>query len=203
MLRFLVLAILSINVYHCVSQGVTSAQLSTIMPNNKHPEYLQYINAAMAEGGITSCHCKSAFLAQLAHESGELRYMEEIASGAAYEGRKDLGNIYPGDGVRYKGRGPIQLTGRANYREAGKALGLDLENNPTLAATPQVGFRIAVWFWTTRGLNGLCQQGTRDSFIAITRKINGGTNGLADREKFWNRAMAVFGCSAGTAGKKP
>ena len=85
------------------------------------------------------CH----FLAQLAHESGNFRYMEEIASGAAYEGRKDLGNVNKGDGVRYKGRGPIQLTGRANYRKYGQELGIDFENNPTIVALPSVGMLVA------------------------------------------------------------
>ncbi|CAF1327911.1 unnamed protein product [Rotaria magnacalcarata] len=79
------------------------------MPNCKHPEYLSHINAALVEGSITTCHRKAAFLAQLTHESGQLMYMEEIASGAAYEGRKDLGNTQPSDDKRSKGRGPIQL----------------------------------------------------------------------------------------------
>ncbi len=79
------------------------------------------------------------FLAQLAHETGNFRYMEEIASGAAYEGRKDLGNTQAGDGKRFKGRGPIQLTGRANHRKYGQQLGIDFENNPEIVALPSVG----------------------------------------------------------------
>jgi putative chitinase len=144
----------------------------------------------MNEAGITTPKRQAAFLAQVAHESGELRFFEEIASGAAYEGRRDLGNVRPGDGRRFKGRGPIQLTGRANYRAAGRALGIELENNPTRAADPDVGFRVAAWYWRTRGLNTLADQG---DFRQITKRINGGFNGLADRQRYWARAKAVLG----------
>ena len=99
----------------------------------------------MNEGSINTCARKAAFLAQIAHESGELIYMEELASGAAYEGRKDLGNTQKGDGKRFKGRGPIQMTGRANYRAGGKVLGLYLEKHPEKVKTPEVGFRTSVW----------------------------------------------------------
>ena len=121
------------------------------------------------------CH----FFAQLAHESGNFRYMEEIASGVAYEGRKDLGNVNKGDGVRYKGRGPIQLTGRANYRKYGQELGIDFENNPEIVAIPSVGLLVACKFWADNGLNALAD---KDDVLTITRRINGGTNGLADRK---------------------
>src|SRR5258705_12947602 len=110
--------------------------------------------------------------------------MEEIASGAAYEGRKDLGNPQPGDGKRYKGRGPIQLTGRANYTRYGGLLCLDLVNDPTIAATKEVGFRIAGQFWKLNGLNELADQ---QQFKAITKRINGGYNSLHDRIKNYNR----------------
>lgn len=118
------------------------------------------------------------FLAQLIHESGSFRYMEEIASGQAYEGRANLGNTQPGDGVRYKGRGPIQITGRANYRYFGRRIGIDIESNPTIAAVPSIGLHLALEYWKDRGLNALADA---DDLIAITRKINGGTNGLAER----------------------
>ncbi len=132
----------------------------------------------------------AAFLAQLAHESGELRYMEEIASGSQYEGRKDLGNVNPGDGKRYKGRGPIQLTGRANYRLAGAALGLDLEGNPLQVADPMIGMQVAGWFWTRNHLNDLADA---RHFEAITRAINGGLNGQDARIRYYIRALEVFG----------
>lgn len=173
--------------------GISKGQLQAIMPNlssAKADEYLPLLNAAMVQGGINTPKRQAAFLAQLAHESGQLRYFEEIASGAAYEGRSDLGNTQPGDGVRFKGRGPIQLTGRHNYRIAGQALGLDLENNPTLAARPDVGFRIAVWYWNSRNLNAQADAG---NFDAITRAINGGYNGKADRDRYWATAKNVLG----------
>ncbi len=172
---------------------VSQAQLQRIMPrltNSRAAELLPHLNRAMAEAGINTPKRKAAFLAQLAHESGQLRYFEEIASGAAYEGRKDLGNTQPGDGVRFKGRGPIQLTGRANYTAASKDLGIDLVNNPKRAADPDVGFRVAAWFWSTRGLNALADAG---NFDGITKRINGGYNGKADRDRYHAVARDVFG----------
>ncbi len=174
------------------SAGVTVGQLRAVMPNlsqAKAEQYLPHLNRAMAEANITTPKRKAAFLAQLAHESGQLRYMEEIASGAAYEGRRDLGNTQPGDGVRYKGRGPIQLTGRANYRAAGRALGIDLEGNPQRAKDPDVAFRIAGWYWSSRNLNTYADAG---NFREVTRRINGGYNGMADREMYYRRALNVF-----------
>lgn len=171
---------------------LTDDELRQIMPNcpaARRADYLPFIQQAMQEFGITTYFRETAFLAQLAHESGELRYMEELASGAAYEGRANLGNTQPGDGKRYKGRGPIQLTGRANYTRYGQLLGLDLVNNPTMAATKEVGFRIAGQFWKLNGLNELAD---KQDFRGITKRINGGYNGLADRIKYYDRAKKVM-----------
>lgn len=121
------------------------------------------------------CH----FMAQLAHESGNFRYMEEIASGAAYEGRKDIGNVLKGDGVRFKGRGPIQLTGRASYRKYGQELGIDLENNPEIVAIPSFGLLVACKYWQKNNLNVFADH---DDVLTITRRINGGLNGIEDRK---------------------
>jgi putative chitinase len=159
------------------------------LPKEKAEDYLDALNKALAEYDINTPKRRAAFLAQLAHESGELRYMEEIASGEAYEGRKELGNTEPGDGKRYKGRGPIQLTGRFNYRCAGKALGLNLEGNPEQAAKPEVGFRVAGWFWKTQGLNELADRG---EFREITHRVNGGYHGQANRVKYYQRALEVL-----------
>ncbi|HEX9919697.1 MAG TPA: glycoside hydrolase family 19 protein, partial [Pyrinomonadaceae bacterium] len=175
-----------------MNSEITDAMLRSIMPNlpaAKRQLYLPYLNKAMREFESSNDLRASAFLAQLAHESAELRYFDEIASGKAYEGRKDLGNTKPGDGVKYKGHGPIQITGRANHTAAGRALGLDLVNNPTLITLPPNAFRSAGWFWDTRGLNALADQRL---FKAITKKINGGFNGLADRQKYYDRALRII-----------
>ena len=131
------------------------------------------------------CH----YLAQIAHESAELRYSEEIASGKAYEGRKDLGNIYRGDGVRFKGRGLIQLTGRTNYEAYKKYCGFDVVKQPELLAKPVGAIRSSMWFWKSKGLNELAD---RDEFTAITKRINGGINGIEDRRKYLARAKRVL-----------
>ncbi|MBL8193614.1 MAG: LysM peptidoglycan-binding domain-containing protein [Blastocatellia bacterium] len=172
--------------------GLTVQQLRAIVPNlplAKAQEYLPHLNAALAEFNINTPARQAAFVAQLAHESVGLTAFEEFASGRAYEGRPDLGNTQPGDGVRFKGRGPIQLTGRANYREVGKALGIDLENNPKLASTPEVGFRVAGQFWERNGLNKLADA---QKFDSITKRVNGGFNGKADRDRYYARAKDVL-----------
>lgn len=127
------------------------------------------------------------FLAQLAHESGCLRYAEEIASGEAYEGRADLGNTQPGDGKKFKGRGLIQLTGRANYVDYGMSINMDLTINENYKKLTQPEFAVDVscWFWETRKLNSLADQ---DDILRITKRINGGTNGLDDRTRYLERA---------------
>lgn len=145
----------------------------------KAEKYLPLLSAEMKAGGITTLLRMASFLAQLGHESCDLRHFEELATGERYEGRKDLGNTQPGDGKRFKGRGPIQLTGRANYRKAGEAIGVDLEASPERAAEPEIGFKTAVWYWNSRNLNRLAD--LRD-FDGITRAINGGFNGKVDRD---------------------
>jgi len=128
------------------------------------------------------------FLAQVGHESAELRYTEEIASGAAYEGRKDLGNIQSGDGVRYKGRGLIQITGRSNYALCGLALDLPLLDQPQLLSEYSPATLSAGWFWDNNNLNSYCD---KDDFIGLTKRINGGTNGLASRQAYLEKATKV------------
>lgn len=135
------------------------------------------------------------FMGQCGHESSSFRYMEEIASGADYEGRADLGNTQPGDGKRYKGRGPIQLTGRANYRADGTTLGIDLERHPEIVAMPSLGLLTSCLYWSRTGLNALADA---DYGVAIGRSINRGNpratkpaNGEAERIAFTSRVRAL------------
>ncbi len=129
------------------------------------------------------------FLAQVGHESGQLRYVREIASGEAYEGRADLGNTSPGDGVKFRGRGLIQITGRRNYVLASLALGLPLLEKPELLEQDEFACRSAGWFWYNNNLSALADKGL---FRLITKRINGGYNGYADRYKLLQRAMEVI-----------
>ena len=171
--------------------AITLAQLQAIMPlaRARAAAFLPALNAAMAEFGIATPARQASFLAQLAHESGQLVYVRELASGAAYEGRRDLGNVQPGDGVRFRGRGLIQVTGRSNYAACGKALGLDLLGQPALLEQTVNACRSAGWFWQSRGLNVLADAGDQ---VAVTRRINGGTNGLAERLAFFKVAQRVL-----------
>lgn len=167
------------------------AVLLTIMPNARAriDDFVDALNAAMATYAINTPARQAAFLAQIAHESGELRYVRELASGAAYEGRRDLGNTEPGDGVRFKGRGLIQVTGRSNYKACGDALSLPLLDHPEMLELPIYASYSAAWFWFKNGLNELADRG---AFKEITRKINGGYNGWSERQKYYERAKAVL-----------
>lgn len=182
--------------------SVSLEQLTKLMPRlkvDRATSFLSFLNAAMAEAGINTPIRIAAFLAQLAHESGELRYWEEIwgptTAQKGYEGRADLGNVQPGDGYRYRGRAPIQLTGRKNYQKYGALLGVDLEKQPELASMPDIGFRIASTYWKTSGLNILADQIPSDpaAFDRVTRRINGGLNGKADRDQYFATARKLLG----------
>ncbi|HYD75927.1 glycoside hydrolase family 19 protein [Ramlibacter sp.] len=171
--------------------------------------------AAMSQFGIDrSLRRAAAFIAQLAHESGQFRYLQELWGPTEAQRRYEppgalarrLGNVQEGDGYRYRGRGPIQLTGRANYAAFGALLQIDLEGDPDLAATPEVGFKTAALFWERNGLNALADAG---NFDAITRRINGGTNGLEERRRFYELGLQVLApvfpaaVPAGAAGAAP
>lgn len=129
------------------------------------------------------------FMGQVTHECAGFRTTEEFASGEAYEGRKDLGNIHKGDGKRYKGRGLIQLTGRANYKKIGEALGLPLEDDPEAAAKPVTSLKVACEYWKDRKINDVADQ---DNLIKATKLVNGGLNGLEERRKYLQKAKAAL-----------
>lgn len=171
---------------------MTPTELRTVMPQagSRADTYAQPLTDACTEFGINTPKRLAAFIAQIALESGELRYTREIANGAAYENRKDLGNTQLGDGPRFRGRGLLQITGRANYTACGAALSLDLLNEPELLERPIQACRSAAWFWHDRGLNRLADA---DQFGALTRRINGGYTHLDERIAYWLRARKVFG----------
>lgn len=172
---------------------LTQAQLLEIAKPVRKADvdkYLTPLNAAMVEFGIDTPLRQAAFLAQLLHESGRLMYVKELASGKAYEGRRDLGNDVPGYGVKYKGRGLIQLTGYNNYVALMMALDIDCVNHPEILEEPINACRSAGWFWATNNLSRYADSG---DFLTLTKRINGGTNGLKDRQELYARACKVLG----------
>ncbi len=174
---------------------ITVQQLLLILPNAGQVAgvYVPVLNTAMNRYQIVGSKRVAAFIAQIGHESGQLKYVKEIwgptAAQIRYEDRADLGNTQSGDGSKYRGRGLIQITGRANYKACGEALGLDLVNQPELLEKPQHACMSAAWFWATKGLSTLADEG---KFETITRRINGGLNGLADRQMLYARALKVL-----------
>lgn len=175
-------------------KGPSPEKLQLVMPralDSKVKLYYDPLVAGMTRYKITSDLRMAHFIAQLAHESAAFRFAEELASGDAYEGRADLGNTQPGDGRRFKGRGLIQLTGRANYAAYSEASGVDYVAKPQLLASdPFAAVDVACWFWNSRKLNALADA---DDVKAVTRRINGGFNGLDDRIDYLMRAKAVLG----------
>ncbi|UXV21080.1 glycoside hydrolase family 19 protein [Pseudomonas fluorescens] len=174
---------------------ITEQQLLQILPNagRQAGVFVPVLNTAMDRYGIVGKLRLAAFIAQVGHESGQLRYVREIwgptAQQLTYEGRADLGNTVKGDGSKYRGRGLIQVTGRANYAACGDALGLDLINKPELLEQPQYAAMSAAWFWSTHGLNTLADQ---KDFAKITRRVNGGLTGQTDRQALYDKALKVL-----------
>lgn len=171
---------------------------------NEAQSYIAPLNAALEQFEIHTDARIAAFLAQIAHESDDLKYWQELWGPTRQQRRyeapsdlaKRLGNTQSGDGKRFRGRGPIQLTGRSNYRRYGERLGLELEANPDQAATSEVGFLIAGLYWQENGCNALADKTINgnglEAFADITRRINGGLTGLDDRLKRWERAKRAL-----------
>ena len=170
---------------------ITRAQLIKVMPNagSRADTYLPIINGWADHFHINTPLRMAHYIAQIAHESGELRYTKELASGKAYEGRKSLGNTQPGDGVRFKGRGLIQITGRANYSAYANYCGFDVVRCPELLERPLGATKSSMWVFQKFGCNDLADQ---DNLKTIRRKINGGYNGLASCEKYLKRAKEAL-----------
>lgn len=175
---------------------ISREQLLEIMPfaKTRVDTFLNALNKYMPAYGIDTPARVAAFLAQIALESGELRYVKEIASGEAYDTgtlATRLGNTpaADGDGQRYKGRGLIQITGLSNYKLLSDAIGEDLVAAPEKLETPDLAVQSACWFWSTRNLSALADKG---DFQTITRKINGGLNHYTERCVYWGRAKEVL-----------
>jgi putative chitinase len=178
------------------SAPFTLAQLQEMMPNSgeNSAKYYDAIINAMAKGGLNNCPRMAAFLAQIGHESGSLVYTTEIADGSAYEGITNIGNTSPGDGVRYKGRGVIQVTGKYNYQIVSEGLGYDFVSDPEELANAPWCIDSAVWWWNNHTLSPIADGNTQESFDQTTRIINGGYNGKADRDARWAVTKRVLGC---------
>lgn len=168
---------------HLTAVGITPARAQL---------YLAPLNAAAVRYDITTSLRKTMFLAQIAHESGLFVYTHELwgptPAQTRYEGRADLGNLYPGDGFKFRGRGLIQITGRANYEEMAKAFGMPLADFVPWCETPVGSCLTAARYWYTRGCNAYADQG---DFVGVTMKINGGTNGIRERFALWAKAKRV------------
>lgn len=169
--------------------------IKTAVPTVNKERLEQFVNDCnkySEQFGINTTLRMIHFLAQVFHESGQLKYVEEIASGKQYEGRKDLGNIVSGDGVRFKGRGYIQLTGRKNYQayaNSGYCVG-NLMSHPEWLCNSPGNVKASMWFWQSRGLNELAD---RDDVRAVTKRVNGGYNGLAQRQYYYRRFKRSIG----------
>ena len=179
--------------------SITQQQLLQILPNagSVAGVYVPVLNAAMVRYQIIGPNRVAAFIAQIGHESGQFRYVRELGNDQ-YLSKYDTGSLAKrlgntpeadGDGEKYRGRGLIQITGRANYMVCGEGLGLDLIKQPELLEKPQHACMSAAWFWATKGLNTLADAG---QFDKITRRINGGLNGAADRQALYARALKVL-----------
>ncbi|MEV5650267.1 glycoside hydrolase family 19 protein [Nocardia sp. NPDC052254] len=179
---------------------LTLADLKSLMPktsSDKLREYLPYLNKAMLAARITDPKREAAFLAQVIHETDKLKTLTEYGDDDYFDSNygpgtaigRSLGNTHSGDGSRYRGRGALQITGRSNYRAAGKALGIDLEDHPGQAAEPEHAFDIAGWYWKSHHLNGHADKSDLD---AITRDINGGSTGAGERRDYYDRARKIL-----------
>jgi putative chitinase len=193
------------------ASAVNAERLMAIAPHlsrERANALVPHINAAMQRFGINTPQQQAMFLAQAALESDEFREFQERGSterfNTRYAGR--LGNTEPGDGSKYRGRGALQITGRDEYRTQGRRIGMDLVNNPTLAAREDTAFLVSASYWTSRRahfagemhvLNDVAENGTPEAFDAISRRINPGqgTQGVMRRRQYYERAREAYGLS--------
>lgn len=176
-----------------ISQLITKTQLARIWNCSESVIYdyeITELNKCLNQFQITTVNRLRHFISQISHESGGGRYKKELASGDAYEGRKDLGNTQPGDGRKYKGAGYIQLTGRANYQAFANFI-----NDPKVMegvdyVADNYPFTSAGFWWMNNKMNALCDR--NPTVEEVTRRVNGGLNGLSDRKKYFGRCLDVI-----------
>ena len=177
------------------------ALLTSCMPHATQEKivlFAQPLESAMAEFGINSPMRQSAFLAQIAHESGELQWTQELWGPTAAQLRYDppgllaagLGNVEYGDGPKFRGRGLIQLTGRYNYGQCGLGLGVDLVSEPGALSSPILAARSAGWYWKSRSINVPADAG---DFERVTKLVNGAMNGYYKRQIYYVLARMALG----------
>lgn len=189
--------------------NITAGQLKQLMPKlniSTANTYAKLLNKAMAEFGIDTPPKRNMFLAQIAHESGNFSWFSERSPNGQraeeyfrkYDFRKDLGNLTPGDGFKYRGRGAIQITGRSNYAQVGKAMGVDLIERPELLETPEMAIRASAYWWKKNGLNTHSASFPFDSLGASVR-VNGVAkklrlpNHLKERTECFVRVSQILG----------
>jgi predicted chitinase len=180
----------------CPNAGVSAQDLEGMVPEIKQDQakkILPYLNAAMLEGEINTCMRKAAFMGQISHETGGLQGFVSSMSEGDFD--ETYGNKEHGDGTKYKGRGPLQMRGRKNYVEIGKLIGVDLENEPDLAAQNHTMYRVAAMFWKKHGLNELADKGDSESYDKITYAINLGDHGKGDRDYRFTLAQRALDCN--------
>lgn len=192
-------------------------RINPVLPKSRAEDLAPYLNQAIAEAQISTLVAEAMFLAQVLHEMGTRTDLNEIGGRKSYQGkvynyffllydkespnprRAKLavanGNTTAGDGVKYHGRGYIQLTWKNNYVNAGTYLGLDLENNPDLALEPQNSVRVAAWYWRfgNGNLNNIATADTDAKFVEVTKRINGGTTHIEERRTLYANAKKVLG----------
>lgn len=172
---------------------MTPAELTRCLPfaASRAALYAPILMKWMPDEEIDTPKRQAAFLAQVGHETGSLKYMREIADGAAYEGRVDLGNTQPGDGRRFPGRGALQATGRDMYTKLSQVFGVDFIKQPELLEEPEWAIRSACWIWgVDKKLNPYADA---DRFGTITKRINGGYTHIDERIILWLQCRRVLG----------
>lgn len=180
---------------------LTLDQLNKIFPAGakagRNAKFLDGINTTIERSNLSTVNRVAGFLSQIGVESEEFLYVKELGNNA-YLSKYDTGSLAKrlgntpeadGDGQKYRGRGLIQVTGHDNYRDCGKALGLDLLNNPELLEQPLYAVESAGWYWDSRKINAACDA---DDIVRITKLVNGGTNGLDRRKAYYAKAKQVL-----------